>query len=290
MYEAIFIYNGKSTIIFCQSKDSLNEVFEKFINKENIQDKTIVYYYNGNKINNSNEKVEELTNDRKFTILAFNDDDSQINSLKNDNDNIIAYKVDDEFRIRIFGKEFIEKNKNNINIKIKGERYQLKEYFSTTSYFNDILLVKIKGIENITNMGHIFNGCTSLLSLPGLSKWNTSNVTNMSYMFNGCSALSSLPDLSKWNTSNVTNMSFMFSGCSGITSLSDLSKWNTSKVINIEYIFDRCSSLSILPSISKWNTSNVTNMGGMLNRCLSLTSLPDISKWNTSSVTSMEYI
>jgi surface protein len=35
----------------------------------------------------------------------------------------------------------------------------------------------------------------------------------MSCMFDGCSSLSSLPDISKWNTSNVTDMSYMFSGC-----------------------------------------------------------------------------
>ena len=39
------------------------------------------------------------------------------------------------------------------------------------------------------------------------------NVTNMSYMFSGCSSLSSLPDISKWNTNNVIEMSSMFSGC-----------------------------------------------------------------------------
>ena len=35
----------------------------------------------------------------------------------------------------------------------------------------------------------------------------------MSSMFSGCNSLISLPDLSKWNTSNVENMSHMFSGC-----------------------------------------------------------------------------
>ena len=44
------------------------------------------------------------------------------------------------------------------------------------------------------------------LSLPDISKWNTSKVTNMSDMFYKCSSLLSLPDISKWNTSNVTNM------------------------------------------------------------------------------------
>ena len=35
----------------------------------------------------------------------------------------------------------------------------------------------------------------------------------MTSMFDNCSSLSSLPDISKWNTSNVNNMSGMFSDC-----------------------------------------------------------------------------
>ena len=53
-------------------------------------------------------------------------------------------------------------------------------------------------------MSGIFKGCSSLLSLPEISKWNTTNVTNMSCIFDGCSSLSSLPDISKWITNNVT--------------------------------------------------------------------------------------
>jgi len=42
---------------------------------------------------------------------------------------------------------------------------------------------------------------------------NINNVKNMSYMFNGCSSLICIPDISKWNTNNATNMSNMFSQC-----------------------------------------------------------------------------
>ena len=35
-------------------------------------------------------------------------------------------------------------------------------------------------------------------------------------MFYGCSSLSSLPDISKWDTNNVTKMSYMFDDCSNI--------------------------------------------------------------------------
>ena len=57
-------------------------------------------------------------------------------------------------------------------------------------------------------MNNMFYCCSSLSSLPDISKWNTNNVTNMNNMFYGCSSLTSLPDISKWNTNNVTNMSY----------------------------------------------------------------------------------
>ena len=62
------------------------------------------------------------------------------------------------------------------------------------------------GINNVINMSNMFLGCSSLLSLPDISKLNTNNVYDMNFMFNGCSSLSSLPDISKWNINNVTNM------------------------------------------------------------------------------------
>ena len=43
------------------------------------------------------------------------------------------------------------------------------------------------------------------------------NVTNMSFMFYGCSSLSTLPDITKWDTQNVTNINKMFDGCSKLT-------------------------------------------------------------------------
>ena len=48
----------------------------------------------------------------------------------------------------------------------------------------------------------MFDGCSSLSSLPDISKLNINNVTNINAMFYGCSSLSSLPDISKWNINN----------------------------------------------------------------------------------------
>jgi len=56
-------------------------------------------------------------------------------------------------------------------------------------------------------------GCSSLLNIPDISKWNISKITNMSFMFYECSSLSSLPDISKWDISNNIDMISMFEGC-----------------------------------------------------------------------------
>ena len=60
-------------------------------------------------------------------------------------------------------------------------------------------------------MNGLFYKCSSLTSLPDISKWNTENVTDIGCIFNGCSSLSKLPDISKWNTENVTDMNGIFS-------------------------------------------------------------------------------
>ena len=52
-------------------------------------------------------------------------------------------------------------------------------------------------------MSGLFYECSSLKSLPDISKWNTNNVNNMSYLFYECKSLEYLDDISKWNISNV---------------------------------------------------------------------------------------
>ena len=45
----------------------------------------------------------------------------------------------------------------------------------------------------------MFNNCSNLLSISDeLNLLDTTNVTYMSKMFEGCSSLKSLPDISNW--------------------------------------------------------------------------------------------
>ena len=162
----------------------------------------------------------------------------------------IKYEIKEKGEIRIFGTKFVENNKEKLKMEINREIIELNEYYYSQSVNENIEIILIE-TEKLTDMSYIFEGCSSLSSLPDISNWNTSNVTNMSFMFSRCSSLSSLPNISKWDTSNVTNMSSMFSCCNALSCLPDISKWNTSKVTNMSYMFDRCNTLSTLPDISK---------------------------------------
>ena len=134
----------------------------------------------------------------------------------------------------------------------------------------------------ISEMSNLFDGCSSLKSIKGISDWNISNVYDINDIFANCSSLSSLPDISKWSTYNVENMESMFFKCSSLISLPDISKWDTRKVKSLKGMFCGCKSLSSFPDISKWNICNVNDMSDMsdiFRECNSLTSLPDMSVW-----------
>ena len=78
----------------------------------------------------------------------------------------------------------------------------------------------------------------------------------MSYLFYNYNSLISLPDISRWNTSNVENMSYIFYKCYSLISLPDISKWERDnyKIFNIYYDFYNCISLISLPNISGRNS------------------------------------
>ena len=233
----------------------------------------------------------------------------------------IIYNIDQKSRelgkIQLFGKIFVNNNKDNIKIEIKDKEYELMEEYAINNINEDKLEVKLKILKTITdlsfmfdnclslssitnlskfdtciilNMSGMFNGCSSLKSLPDISKWNISNILNLSNVFSKCSSLSYLPDISKWKTDNVEDMSFLFFKCSSLTSLPDISNWNVSKVKVMTDIFSDCSSLKSLPDISKWKINNVQYMTDMFNGCSSLKYFPDISKWDTSNALSMSHL
>ena len=78
-------------------------------------------------------------------------------------------------------------------------------------------------------------------------------IENISFMFGSCSSLISLPDISKWNTQNIINLNSIFEDCSLLPYIPNISKWKFNNKIKINNIFKGCNSLLIIPDISKWN-------------------------------------
>ena len=232
----------------------------------------------------------------------------------------IKYIINKKDKIKIFGKGFVINNKSICKIIYEDKEYELQEFFDTTNINKEILEIKLKGINEITDMAGLFDRCNSLSPLSDISKWDTSNIINMSYIFSNCNFLEFLPDISSWNTSNVKYMNGIFRGCTSLKELPDISNWDTSNVIyiggiyakyssltplsfkeiksfindNKKYIigglFYECNSLKSLPNISKWKTNKVVNMSFIFDKCYLLSSLPDISKWDISNINDLSCV
>lgn len=147
------------------------------------------------------------------------------------------------------------------------------EWFNNCSY-----LTKIEGIENlntkeVTDMSHMFYGCTLLKNID-LSHFDTRNVTTMEYMFcnMGVPHDKKSPlclDLSSFNTSKVENMGHMFAGSWQITTL-DLKGFDMSNVTNPEAMFNNCYGLASIYANDWSKISTITNSKDMFNYCASL--------------------
>ena len=329
-----------NNIIFNKLKDikiegNINDIINMYWNikkekqiKENInikKEKQIKETININKEKQNKENTNMNKEKQKKTKENINKDiKKEIQKIKLNkdlpNEITIRYRIfyHNDGYVQIFGDNFIKNNLSKCKIIINGEKRELcpKIIINQNQRKENILDmdIKLQGIQIITDMSYMFYECSSLISLPDISLWNTINVTNMSYMFYRCvnlsplsdiSAwntnnvtdmsymfcyLSSLPDIHNWNTNNVTNMSGMFSFCYFLTSLPDISSWNTNNVTNMSWMFHSCQALASLPDISSWNTTKVTNMSCMFYKCEKLISLPDISLWNTNNVTDMSYM
>ena len=232
-----------------------------------------------------------------YAIMGFNKKEIKANKINNEkiNEITIIYNIEQENKIKLFGKQFIENNKNNCKIIIDNKEQEIVEFLAINENMKkkESLEIKLKEIKPITNMSYMFgwdNWPHELISLPDISKWDTNKVNNMSYMFYNCKLLLTLPDISTWNTKNVTNMNSMFKKCISLSSLPDISKWDTRNVTGMRCMFNGNKYLLSLPNISKWDVSKVTDMGFMFSDCNKLSSLSDISKWDTKNVTHMESI
>ena len=75
----------------------------------------------------------------------------------------IIYDIKNRQCIRIFGTSFVETNLNICKMIIDNKEYEITEYFNIENYKNNNNKLKIilKGIDNVTDMSWMFEGCSS---------------------------------------------------------------------------------------------------------------------------------
>ena len=247
--------------------DRINNVMKNIELYYNLIERNMLNY-NINSINyniiqniNDNYKNFENINEILDTIIfgnTYKDFIPKILKIYNEinkNEISLIYSItNNKKEIKIFGEEFVKNNKDLCKIIYDNKEYDLTEKFDCKDIKDQVLNIKLKGINNVNDLSFMFERCSSLESLVEISNLNTNYVLDMKYMFSGCSSIKMLPDISDWNTSNAPDMKGMFSGCSSLKSLPDISKWDISFALDCKAIldglkgmFDGCSESLNIP-------------------------------------------
>ena len=264
-----------------KDKDNLNKYIEKFEN-ESLK-KT------------ENEKFDDLIKkllekdpskrlkwDEYLNHGFFKDNIIILNRIS------LIYECQKDYSYRtIFGSQFVENNKDKIELIINGERSELVESHDLKKGENKIeILIK----KEITNLEHMFDGCEFLKNIEELKYLDTKKITNFSNMFNNCNNLSDLKPLQNWNVSNGKDFSYMFRWCHSLTDLKPLEKWKVSKGNNFSYMFYQCKSLKDITDLENWDVFCGKNFSYMFSGCGKLPNLKGVENWDVSNGNNFSYI
>jgi len=181
----------------------------------------------------------------------------------NKNEIELLYNIPkNEKQIKIFGEAFIEKNKDLCKIIHNNTEYNLTSNFNCSNIKENILKIKLRGINNVAFLDSMFEGCSTLSHLSDFSNLDTTYIISMNNLFKN-SKCPKLPNISGFKTNNVHKMEGLFQGCSLLESLPDISNWDTSNVSKMNSMFSGCSSLKSLPDISNWDITLALSSNGM---------------------------
>ena len=236
----------------------------------------------------------------------------------------IIYSIKNKYYpvLKLFDEVFVKNNRNNCYILINNIRHELcKEIeLNELQILKNKLEIKLIKINSITDMSYMFYNCSSLESIPDMSKWDMSNVTCISKMFVGCKCKSINIMRIEYKFSDYTDKIKLFDDnfvknnkdkcylliygkkyelCNVFLLNNQLKKKSyhlkihlieTKLITNMSRIFYNCTDLVYLSDIDDWNMLHVTDISAMFCGCNTLKDLPDISKWDTKNVTNMSYM
>ena len=174
-------------------KENINNFYKIYIDvTKNLDNKNRNYEILNNILEISNNDIikdiknisEEKNSKEKFNLII--DISNNYLEIPKDDEITLIYKINNNDKlIKIFDEEFIKNNKNICKIIYKEKEMELKERFDVSAE-NDKLIIKLKGINKITNANKMFYECLNLASIPDLAKWNLCKVVELKDMFKGC--------------------------------------------------------------------------------------------------------
>lgn len=165
----------------------------------------------------------------------------------------------------IFGEEFVENNKNNIDIVINEKKSSPLINKCELNKGENMIKLIIK--KKLVDLHEMFSGCKALLNIEDLKNLDVQFVTDFSFMFYNCVLLSNINGLENWNVTNSQSFEGMFCQCYSLSDKGPIKNWNVSNCKNFGRMFSSCESLNNIWSLSDWNVSNCTNFEYMFCYC-----------------------
>lgn len=187
-------------------------------------------------------------------------------------------------RVYFFNDAAKNRLKSVDNLGSMGWYYVNKMFY--TCYQLTSFTVGTAVLPNLTSLVGMFDLLSALTTLD-ITGLETGILTDISLMFQTCSGLTSISGLSVIDTSSVTDASGMFKGAANIISL-DLSTWDFSSIETISNMFHTCYDLTTLSLPDFTNSSSLTTMLYAFYSCISLGSL-DFGTANFTSLSTLQY-
>ena len=121
---------------------------------------------NMHNINKVYENIEKVIKDIKKGVTEYTFNNSikfknlmEIYNKMNINEDYFIYKNNPDQNIKLFGEPFLTNNNNfkeTCKIECEGKEFDLKNYSSSEFKNKETLKIKIKGIENLTDLTFMF--------------------------------------------------------------------------------------------------------------------------------------
>lgn len=271
-------YIKKISLLFINILNKIKRINSFFEPRNNNKLINLIKHLSSNNmpsINNlSNVIFEELD------FLEQSLDEMNNKKIEKKNEINLVYFTENEGAENIFGKNFVERNKNNIELIINGKLTALTNIYPLQKGEN---IIKMNIKNKLTNLNNMFNDCTKLINIEDLKYLNTKEVDDYSYMFWECRSLSDITPLEFWNVSNGKNFQSMFGGCISLFNITPLKNWNVFKSNNFSTMFFKCILLADISPLENWKVFNCNNFSGMFSKCSQLSDIRPLQNWNVKN-------